>query len=201
MSLNLFVNEKSLERMWGSNPVAQAVKFKHSAKHLQRKWLEALPAVNRHAILAATLMSHSYRDFRVGVAGYCHSRATGEFGIFCSGNLKLWRGGCKLCGEMGLGSVIPARFDLTIGISIYAEKVQPDASGHKPRTLHPCLECRLELEEDKRVKSWTRIYTCRPWQPGDLQEERKKKFVREHMSFRELLQIHKRAAQRCLCSF
>lgn len=189
MNLEVMTDNRLLA-MFGKQSVVSDRRV-HSVTHLQRKWLQALPAVNRMAIQGARLMCFSYRNFRVGVAGYCYCRATGEFCIVNAGNLKLWQGCCKFCGEMTFRRVIPERFDCIVGISIYGEEVQADPSGHTPRTLHPCPPCRDELEADPRVAPWMRVFTFRPWTPGDPPEERREKFVREHRSFRQLLRLHR----------
>lgn len=163
----------------------------HTATHLQRKFLQALPAVQRYAIQGARLMSHSYRNFHVGAAAYCYCRRTGEFGIVNSGNVKLWKGSSKLCAEMTfLGMIDSDQYDLIVGFAVYGEQIQSDPSGLRPRTLHPCPVCRGLMAKDPRIARWTRMFTFRPWMAGDALEEKKHRYVREHMSFRKLQRAH-----------
>ena len=179
----------SLAELFGK--AALQVHPRHTATHLQRKWLQALPAVQRFAVQGARLMSHSYRNFHVGAAAYCHCSRTGEFGIVNSGNIKLWEGSPKFCAEMTLlGMIDPDRYDRIIGFAVYGEQIQPDPSGLRPRTLHPCPVCRGLMRKDPRIAQWTRMFTFRSWMIGDDPEEQRKKYVREHMSFRELLHAH-----------
>ena len=158
---------------------------------MERKWLEALPAIQRYSVQGARLMAFSYRNFLVGGGALCYCSWTGEYAIINAGNMKLWEGSEKQCMEMTLLEMIdPDRFDRIVGFGVYGEEVQPDPSGHAPRTLHPCPLCRARMAADLRVARWTRIYTFRPWSVGDPPEERKNKYVREHMSFRQLQRLH-----------
>ncbi len=182
------VNESSLAEMFGLAAVEPPRKL--NATYLQRKWLQVLRPACRLAVQGSRLMCCNYRNFHVGGSAYCYCSLTGEFQIINSGNLKICKEWSKKCAEMTLLEMIPERFDCIIGFAIYGEEVQPDPSGHAPRTLHPCPECRALMDKDSRIKRWTRIYTFRPWSLGDPPEERRLRFVREHMSFQQLKRVH-----------
>ena len=187
-------NQYDLAELFGKTSAITTPCKRATHRYLERKWLEVLPAVQRLSVQGARLMALSYRNFLVGGAAFCYCSWTGEYAIINAGNLKLWKGSQKQCMEMTLLEMIdPERFNQIIGFAVYGEEVQPDPSGHIPRTLHPCPACRARMQADPRVTRRTRIYTFRPWTVGDPLEEQKEKFVREHMSFSQLLRIHARA--------
>jgi|GEM_PF-6402596 len=183
------MTESRLDQLFGRRVRTETPKALNPA-YLQRKWLEVLPAACRLAVQSSQILPYSYRNFRVGSAMFCYCSRTGEFDIVTGGNFKLCQGCDKFCAEMCAKAAVLPRFDRIVGIAIYGEQIQPDPSGLKPDTLHPCPPCRVDLEEDPRVARWTRMFMFRPWTDSDPLNTGRYKYFREHMSFRQLIRKH-----------
>jgi cytidine deaminase len=131
----------------------------------------------------------NHRGFKVGAAKLVFDGS--RYQIFLGANFMPKEAAFKICAEQNAllsMRLAEARSGFTcqeIIAIVVAGKKQPEPdkeSGRKTLALHPCPGCRFILEAAPEVKDWTIIHTIGP----------RKANPQEEMSFRSLLQYHRR---------
>lgn len=120
-----------------------------------RAFLEVFPKMVRMARRAARNEAISYRNVHVGAAGKFYDSDTFAEAILSGANVKLNPSYRKYCAEMDV--IDQARelgYSNATGIVIAGPsnpRVVESISGTATPTLHPCVDCRAKITENKDI--------------------------------------------------
>jgi len=110
-----------------------------------------VPYMIDQARFAARNDAHSYRDFRVGAAGFVFSPDSQETAILTAGNLKAKRHTSKVCAERKvLEQARKSGYQKAAGLVVAATtdtELIKEVTGVATPTLHPCGECQDFFED------------------------------------------------------
>ena len=114
---------------------------------LLEQFKESLVDFARHA---ATTEAKSYRGFHVGCAVLARNPTTQRHKIFWGGNEKLEKNGRKVCAERrAVLRAIGEGYTYIVALAVTGPNQRDDVSKVMARTLHPCHECRMFLDQLK----------------------------------------------------
>lgn len=182
MQRGLYQGFPTLEVFAAHYQVFNPKRFVNQEEQIERiNWLYLIEVAKK-----AQKNGNSYRNFCVGCAVWAFKtnaiNAGERWAVFSGSNIKVAKDARPVCAEQfAIGAAKSAGYDRIIAMVVVGEPQEDSGSGLRPKTLHPCVECRKVFQVIPEICPETLILTLTPNEQ-----------IWENFSIRDLIEIHRK---------